>query len=533
LRHSGIKVRVFDLLLILLLLAAVLAATRLDHVLAPDIVPLAQVAVFSAAALLLTASALRRGLARGARLAYTDELTGLNNRRYFTEMLADHLFDNRGRDRHPALLLLDLDRFKVVNDTLGHPAGDELLKVVATRLRASVPAGSFVARLGGDEFAVIASVHDEGEASEIAASILTGINQPVTVHAHEIWPNASIGIALLGATRIPPGELLSMADVALYQAKGRGRGQAFLFDSNARLPSLSKLSMESELHLALKQDQFEMLYQPVVDLKSREVVGAEALVRWNHPSLGLLTPDTFLSLADETGIGHALGGWIIDEVTGQSSTWRQLFGERLSVSINISPAEFQNVEFIYSLGRLVRDGNVAVTGLNFEITESSLIAEDSLTRDTMAELRRLGFKVAIDDFGVGFSSLNYLQTNRMDVLKLDPAFVRGDDTNPRTFRIARSIVDLAHSLGMVVVAEGIETMEQYQRMLQADCDQGQGFFFARPMHAQELTELLANAELKLPLQTFVERRRRSRPWSRRKEDVETQDGEDLREQRGA
>ena len=532
-RYNGIRVQVFDALLLVLLFVAFLAATRLNRFVPADVVPIAQIAIFSSVALLLTASALRRGLARGAHLAYTDELTGLNNRRYFTEMLADHLFDNRGRSRLPALLLLDLDRFKVVNDTLGHPAGDELLKVVASRLQAAVPPESFVARLGGDEFAVIVSVRSDAEASEVAENILTGLNQPVTVNGHEVWPNASIGIALPGPTRVPPGELLSMADVALYQAKGRGKGRAFLFDSHARLPSVSKLSLESELHMALKKGQFEMLYQPVVDLKSREVIGAEALVRWEHPSLGLLTPDVFLSIADETGIGHSLGRWIVEEVTAQSQTWRQLFGDRLNVSINVSPAEVQSAEFIYTLSRLVKDGDAFVAGLNFEITESSLMAEDSITQTNMAELRRMGFKVAIDDFGVGFSSLNYLQTNRMDVLKLDPAFVRSDDTNPRTFRIVRSIVDLAHSLGMTVVAEGIETTEQYQRMLQADCDQGQGYFFARPMHAQDLTELLANDQLKLPVQPFVERRRRARPWTLRKNDEGSQLGKDVREQRGA
>ena len=521
-----------DALLFALLLGAFLIATRLDTLVSPEIAPLAQAGIFGAVVVLLTATALRRGLARGAHLAYTDELTGLNNRRSFTEAMADNRFDHRGRGFSPALLLLDLDRFKLVNDTLGHPAGDELLKLVAERLRASVPPTAFVARLGGDEFAVIHHVQNTAEAELVADDILRALNQPATVRGQEIWPNASIGIALPGPTRVPPGELLSMADVALYQAKGRGKGRSFVFDSNARLPSVTKLSMESELHMAVKHSQFEMLYQPVVNLKDRRIVGAEALLRWNHPAQGVLSPDAFLSVANETGIGHSLGRWIVQEVSAQSRVWQQLFGDGLSVSINVSAAEFQSLDFVYVLGRLVKESGVTVSSLAFEVSESTLTSDEGATQANLEELRQRGFKIAIDDFGVGFSSLNYLQTNRMDVLKLDPAFVRSDDDNHRTFRIVRSIVDLAHSLGMTVVAEGIETEEQYQRMLQAGCDQGQGFYFARPLHPHDMTDLLANDELTLPVHKYTERRAKARPWSR----PQREDGgawRELPEQRGA
>jgi EAL domain-containing protein (putative c-di-GMP-specific phosphodiesterase class I) len=271
--------------------------------------------------------------------------------------------------------------------------------------------------------------------------------------------------------------------------------------------------MESELHLAIKQGQFEMLYQPIVNLKDRSIVGAEALLRWNHPVQGVLTPGAFLSLAEETGVGRSLGRWIVHEASAQSREWQDLFGDRLTVSINVSAVEFQSMDFVYSLGRLVRDAGAPVTGLNFEVKEGTLTSDEGATQTNLAELRKMGFKVAIDDFGVGLSSLNYLQTNRMDVLKLDPAFVRSDDENQRTFRIVRSIVDLAHSLGMTVVAEGIETEEQYQRMLQAGCDSGQGYYFARPLHPQDFTDLLANDQQSLPATVDADRRSSSRPWS--------------------
>jgi EAL domain-containing protein (putative c-di-GMP-specific phosphodiesterase class I) len=257
------------------------------------------------------------------------------------------------------------------------------------------------------------------------------------------------------------------------------------------------------------------------------------LLRWHHPIHGVLTPDAFLSLADDTGIGHALGRWIVEDVSAQSRVWQDLFGDGLTVSINVSAAEFQNIDFVYSLGRLVRDSGAPINGLNFEVTESTLTSDEGATQTNLAELRKMGFKVAIDDFGVGFSSLNYLQTNRMDVLKLDPAFVRSDDENQRTFRIVRSIVELAHSLSMTVVAEGVETEEQYQRMLQAGCDHGQGFYFARPMQPQDLTDLLASDLQALPLQRSGERRSHARPWSRSPKDDEAAWRSEMPEQRGA
>jgi EAL domain-containing protein (putative c-di-GMP-specific phosphodiesterase class I) len=344
----------------------------------------------------------------------------------------------------------------------------------------------------------------------VAEDILDDLNQPVTISGQEIWPNASIGIAVPGPKKVPPGDLLSMADVALYQAKARGKGRAFLFDSNARLPSMNKLSMESELHLAMRQNQFEMQFQPVVDLQRRRIIGAEALLRWNHPKRGVLPPDAFLSLANETGIGRALSRWIIEEVGAQSRTWEHLFGDRLNVSINVSANDFQSIDFVQSLGRLVRERHAPITGLNLEVTEAALMA-DAAIQSSLAEAKKMGFKISIDDFGIGFSSLSFLRNNRVDVLKLDPGFVQG--ANQRTLRSVRAVVDLAHSLGMEVIAVGIETEEQCRQMLESGCDGGQGFYFARPMSAQALTELLVNDQVALPVQNTLRRRSKSRPWS--------------------
>lgn len=532
-RSVDVQLRVVDTVLLVFLLVVCLSATRLDRVLSPDVTPFAQLAIFQAVALLLIGAALRRGLAHGSYLAYTDELTGLRNRRSFMERLAELTLDARHRSEMPALFVLDMDRFKLVNDALGHPAGDELLRVVAIRLREAVPTGSFIARLGGDEFAVIAGVRDTRESLLIAEDILAGLNRPASIKGHDIWPNASIGIALPGPMRLPPAEFLGMADVALYQAKAHGKGRAVVFDTNARLPSVNKLSMESELHIALKHSQFEMLYQPMVGLGDRRIIGAEALLRWNHPSLGVLTPDAFFSVADETGISRALSRWIVEEVSAQSLAWEHLFGDRVGVSMNVSAREFHTIDFVETLTRLVREREAPINGLNFEVTEATLTGDAAATQANLAEVRKMGFRVSIDDFGVGFSSLTYLQTNRVDVLKLDPAFVRGDNEKERTLRIVRSIVDLAHSLDMTVVAEGIETEAQYRRMLEAGCDSGQGYYFAHPMTAHELTDLLVHHELTLPVERPAERRRSARPWSRRPGGAGPFWQSDIQEKRGA
>jgi diguanylate cyclase (GGDEF)-like protein len=496
------------------LVAACYFATHLGDILEPRLVPFAQVAVFASAALLLTASALRRGLRHGSHLAYTDELTRLSNRRAFTETLAAELSARATTSDPLALLLLDLDRFKLVNDTLGHPTGDELLKVVAERLRTGVPAGAFVARLGGDEFAAIVRVHHDREAILVAEDILAALNQAVMLKGQQVWPNASIGVALPPEGNVTSGELLRMADVALYQAKGRGRGRAFVYDSGARLPGIDKLSIESDLHQAIRQGQFEILYQPIVDLASRRIAGVEALLRWNHPSRGVVTPDAFLVTAQESGIGPALAEWIVEEVSEQLRVWHQIFGDRLAASINISAAELQTLDFAFNLGSVSHGASVA--GLGIEIAEETLGTPDPVTLANLDDLRDAGFKVAVDNFGSGQMSFSYLQATHLDVLKLAPVFVQAPQDSDRALRIIASIVNLAHALDMTVVAAGIETQEQYERVREAGCEQGQGFYFAYPMTAQALTDLLADDQLTLPLvqRPHRQRRGRQRPWSR-------------------
>ncbi len=500
-RQPGTSSNLSEAFLLLVIVAALVTTSMMPNsVLSQPALVAIRICAFASVAVLLIQRASRRGEQAGSRLAYKDELTGLHNRRFFMEHVTEVLASiSYNRGVKPAMLLLDLDRFKVVNDTLGHPAGDDLLCEVARRLQEVTGGASALARLGGDEFAILKPVADGAEAIRLAEEVLENLNRPVSIHGHDIWPNASIGVALPGAIRVTSHELMSMADVALYQAKERGKGQAFLYTATAPLPSVRRLSLEHELRSALRLAQFEMVYQPVVSLADTRIVGAEALLRWNHPVLGLLAPEDFLELAEETGLSQALCNWIIQEVCAQAQTWRELFMDDFTVSINLSALQFQKLEFIPDLSKVLRHTGAGSEAVHFEITESALLADEEGARRNLGELQRLGFRVAIDDFGVGYSSLSYLQKHSMDILKLDQSFVRGQDESDRTAEIVRCIVQLAHSLGMSVTAEGIETESEFRRVNEAGCDHGQGFYFSVPVPPYVLTEMLATGKRWLPV----------------------------------
>ena len=439
-------------------------------------------------------------------LVYDDELTGLPNRRYFMERLWILLSDYRRGSLRPALLLLDLDRFKVVNDTMGHPAGDQLLKEVATRLNANKRRGDVLARLGGDEFALLAVVESAAEAEVLAATLLHTLNRPVYLSGQTLWPNASIGIALPGPVRPAPQELMSMADVALYQAKANGKGQCFLFEPHSPLPSTHRLSLESDLRSAVEKNQFDMVYQPLVNLESMSIVGVEALIRWNHPTLGELRPDSFLPLADETGLWRGISQWVLTETCTQATIWHGIFGKAFSVGVNLSARQFRDINFIAELNQVMKKTGATSEFIHFEITESALMEDEEDTLRNLDGLRQLGFQVAIDDFGVGYSSLSYLRRFKVDIVKVDQSFVRDRDPE-RTLPIVRSVVQLAQSLGMTTTAEGIETEAQLALIREAGCNLGQGFLLSTPMTAIEVTSMLAGGPI--PFQAFQAAREKS------------------------
>jgi len=487
-----------EIIAVALAMSAV-AATAIGYfvgilVLAP--IPVLCMILFGAAGVLGIRVAHKRA-GEVSDLAYDDELTGLPNRRYFVERLWTLLSDHRRGTLRPALLLLDLDRFKVVNDTMGHPAGDRLLKEVADRLRANKRRGDVLARLGGDEFAILALVETSAEAEELAGTLLAGLNRPVNLNGQTLWPNASIGIALPGPLRPSPQDLMSMADVALYQAKANGKGQCFLYEPQAPLPSTHRLSLESDLRSAVEDDQFEMVYQPLVNLETMTIEGVEALLRWNHPTLGELRPDSFLPLADETGLWRGINKWVLNEACGQASTWHGIFGKRFSVGINLSARQFRDFNFITELNQVLKKTGATSEFIHFEITESALMEDEEDTLRNLDGLRELGFQVAIDDFGVGYSSLSYLRRFKVDIVKVDQSFVRDRDPE-RTLPIVRTVVQLAKALGMTTTAEGIETEAQLALIREAGCTLGQGFLLSTPLTAVQITRMLAGGPIPLP-----------------------------------
>lgn len=430
----------------------------------------------------------RRWLEDASSLAYVDELTGLPNRRSFFERLESSV---RRPETLNAVLLLDLDRFKIINDTLGHPVGDRFLQEVAERLRQMAGKNVYVSRLGGDEFTVLLdNLKHENEALRFGTELLRRLNQKLTIEGNELIPNGSIGVAIGRRPKPSADELLRQADVALYRAKSRGRGRCELFVPHIPMPSKRLLTIEAELKSAVENSELKLVYQPIVDLRSMRVAGFEALIRWEHPLLGTLAPCEFIPLAEEVGMMRMLGTWILSEACRQAKEWQELFGSSIVVSINLSALQLRNLAFLPDFSHVLGSTGVDSTRLTMEITESALMEDEAATKQNLDGLRRLGVSVAIDDFGVGYSSLSYLRRFDVQILKIDHSFVR-DAGDPRTVSIIRSIVALGHSLGMTVVAEGIETEDQMRVLASAGCDLGQGFLFQKPMEVKEANKLLA------------------------------------------
>ena len=419
--------------------------------------------------------------------AFHDPLTGLPNRALFMEQLADALTRAQDSGQRVAVLFLDIDRFKVINDSLGHNVGDELLVALAGRLRTTIPEGAMVARFGGDEFTILLeNAATDSIAADYANRILDAMRDPVKLLGHNTIVTASIGISFSGPDRYQALELVRSADVALYHAKDQGRGRFVLFDRALDRYSVQRFELEAELRQAVELHQLRLHYQPELDLQTGEVVGFEALVRWEHPVRGLIPPDQFISMAEETGEILKIGQWVLREACRQAAEWqRTLFGpRRFTMSVNLSANEFLEPGLVWEVLRTLRDTGLDPHTLRIEITESVLMTDSPLTREIFMELKRVGIGLAIDDFGTGYSSLNYLRMLPADVLKIDRGFVAEVDRDEREAAIVRAVVQIADALGMHVTAEGIEREEQRVFLANIGSHTGQGFLFARPAPAE-------------------------------------------------
>ncbi len=426
-------------------------------------------------------------------LALHDMLTGLPNRALLGERLGQAIAESRGDGESAALLLLDLDRFKIINDTRGHQTGDILLREVAERLGGFLNSDEIAARIGGDEFAlVLRGVEDAEEISRRCANLLRDINRPYLINGVEQIVGASIGIALIPDDGSDADELLRLADLAMYDAKARGRNGFCFFSPELNQVAQANARTEMELREAIAKDQFELEYQPVVALGTREYVGLEALIRWNHPVRGRLLPKDFLNVANDSGLMDLIGNWVIEAACRQIVDFEARGIMVPRISINISPRQFQTQDVVHEMLSRVQRFGVDPDLLCIEITEEVLLERNREILDALATLRRAGINISIDDFGTGYSSLQYLRDLPASRLKIDRAFVSRITESSVDRAIISTIAHLAHALQMRVVAEGVETQAQFDLLRASGCDEVQGWLTGRPMGSEALASMLAN-----------------------------------------
>ena len=424
-------------------------------------------------------------------LAYHDPLTGLANRLLFQDRL-DNAMHQAHRSRRPlAILLLDLDRFKSINDSLGHPVGDLLLKQVSQRLSGLLREGDTLARLGGDEFALLLpEIASHADAASLASRMLREFDRPFDLDGREVFMSTSIGIAVYPGDGESPDILLKNADVALYHAKDAGRASFRFFLESDSENSLDRLDLETALRHAVARQELRLYYQPQVDTRTGLIRGVEALVRWQHPERGLLGPDAFIPLAEATGYIDTLGQWCLETACRQMAEWQKQGLPIARVAVNVSARQLRNPGFTERVSEVLAKSAISPDRLELELTESSLADDPDRVFGLFARLRQKGIRIAIDDFGTGYSSLSYLSRFPVDVVKIDKSFVRNlghDEAESRS--VVQAVILLAHALGMETVAEGVETEVERKRLLEMNCDQLQGYLFARPCPPEDLLEL--------------------------------------------
>lgn len=422
------------------------------------------------------------------RQANYDELTGLANRNLFQDRLNQALAYSRRHESGLAVLFIDLDNFKHINDSLGHDAGDLLLTRVATRLSGSVREGDTVTRQGGDEFVLILS--EESDVQVVTKRILKAMSEPFDINGRELRITCSIGIACYPKDGEDQQTLLKNADAAMYQAKELGRNNAQYYESGMNTKAMERLELENGLYQALARNEFLLHYQPQVDLQTGEIVGMEALVRWLHPVRGLVSPAVFIPVAEASGLIVSLGEWVLRTACAQNKAWQLAGLKPIGVAVNLSARQFRQPDLVERVVDILRETELDSTYLELELTESLVMQDVEKTIGTLGRLKAMGIKLSIDDFGTGYSSLSYLKRFPIDTLKIDQSFVRDITTDPDDAAIAKSIISMAHDMQLSVIAEGVETEAQKSFLSLCRCDEMQGYFFSRPVPAVEFEKLL-------------------------------------------
>ena len=437
------------------------------------------------------AAALEGGRENLEHQAFHDTLTGLPNRSLFQDRLA-HALARQERDHKPlAVLLVDLDDFKTVNDSLGHAAGDELLKFVAAALGSVLRPADTAARLGGDEFAVLVEdMRGRKDALRVADRIIEALTDRIMIEDKEVFVHGSVGIAITYGQE-SADDVLRNADVAMYAAKNQGKARYQVFDGAMHEGVMERLDLKTSLQRAIEGNQFVVHYQPLFELSSGRITSAEALVRWNHPERGLVLPGEFIPIAEETGLILEIGRFVLEEACRQLSWWQMNYDSDFSVSVNLSGRQLQEADVVEQVRKGLAAGPVAGGSLTLELTESVLMNDTEGTIAKLTALRSLGVHLAIDDFGTGYSSLGYLRNFPIETIKIDRSFTQGVDQGPEDSALARAIIRLADTLGMKSVAEGVETQEQIEQLVALGCETGQGFVFAPALPPDELETMMA------------------------------------------
>ncbi|HMC21342.1 MAG TPA: EAL domain-containing protein [Thermoanaerobaculia bacterium] len=424
-------------------------------------------------------------------LAYHDALTGLPNRPLFMDRLIMAVAQASRSNQKIAVFFLDLDRFKDINDSLGHSMGDGLLKAVAERIRRCVREGDTVARFGGDEFTLLIPRIDHiDDAAKIAQKILETLKIPFSISDHELFVTTSVGISIYPNDGGDPETLVRNADSAMYRAKDQGRDNYQLYAPAMNARALERLALENMLRKAISHRELVLFYQPIADMKTKTIVGVEALIRWKHPELGLLSPAHFISVAETSGLIIPIGDWVLRTACKQTKMWQKRLDSHLTVAVNLSARQFQQPNLAEIISEVLEETGLDAKCLELEITESNAMQNAENTIYTLRELKALGVRIAMDDFGTGYSSLNYLKRFPIDTLKLDQSFVREITTDPTDAAIATAVIAMAHSLDLKVIGEGVETEEQFAFLHKQKCDYIQGYLFSPPQAVENLETYL-------------------------------------------
>jgi diguanylate cyclase (GGDEF)-like protein/PAS domain S-box-containing protein len=476
---------------------------RNDRWLQNDVEPLRDIdgEVIGAVGVMLDVTEVRESAERFAQLARQDVMTALPNRMALEERLPQQLARALDRNESVAVLFIDVDRFKTINDTMGHRTGDQLLKAVALRLRERLDQRATIYRPGGDEFVVVMEgIKHKRTIANIAMQVLGAFGEPFPLDGRELSVTASIGASVFPQNAQTAEELIAFADSAMYRAKESGRNNAKFYDGTMHAHVLQRMGLEQDLRHALARDEMRIVFQPVVDLETRRIVGAESLIRWQHPLLGELGPQAFISIAEESGAIVELSRWVLTESCRRAAEIRRTVAPDFRLSVNLSPRDFYEQDFAATLARVLMETGLDPEALDVEVTENIVL--NDLAVETLGKIAQLGVKVSVDDFGIGYSSLSYIKRLPVSAIKIDKAFVKDVTHDPYDQGIVKAIAALGRTLGLRIIAEGIESQAQYEFVRSLSCEHAQGFLFYRPMPWAELLETLGreNPPAEVPAQ---------------------------------